>query len=123
MLALGCVKFNGRQPYIPSCPHPPSTNGWQVARTKPPARPSWRSSSPGPAQRVTAGLTLGVLRGLASGVSMGFGSYGAMPIPLFMATVWCLGTLIINTVASLLTGLIVREDFRPRGSAAQNLEK
>jgi riboflavin transporter FmnP len=72
---------------------------------------------------VTAGLTMGILWGLASGVSMGFGSYSAMPIPLFMAVVWCLGTLIIDAVAGLLTGLIVRKDFRHPGSAAQSLEK
>lgn len=55
-----------------------------------------------------AGLSLGILWGLADGVSMGFGSYSAMPIPLSMAVAWCVGTLVIYAAAGLLAGLIVR---------------
>ena len=56
-----------------------------------------------------AGVTLGVLLGIASGVSMGFGSYCYMPIPLTLAGGWFGGTLVECTVAGAIIGAIVKK--------------
>lgn len=49
----------------------------------------------------------GLLFGLATGISMGFGSYSYMPIPLGLAWGWFAATLIEALVAGLITGLIM----------------
>ena len=55
-----------------------------------------------------SGVTLGALFGLASGISMGFGSYCYMPIPLTLAWGWFLGTLVEAVAAGALVGAIMR---------------
>lgn len=58
---------------------------------------------------VYAGLSFGILFGIAGGFSMGFGTYCVMPIPQKLAVAWTAGTLIESAVAGLLVGWIVKE--------------
>lgn len=55
-----------------------------------------------------AGIKLGLLFGLASGLSMGFGSYSFMPIPLSMAEAWFGASLIQGLLAGVLVGAIIK---------------
>ena len=55
-----------------------------------------------------SGIKFGTLFGLASGVSMGFGSYAYMPIPLELAWSWFVGSLVQAIVAGLIVGVIVK---------------
>jgi len=57
---------------------------------------------------LAAGRKLGALFGLASGISMGGGFYGFMPIPLSLAWGWFLGVLINFVLAGALVGAIVK---------------
>ena len=57
---------------------------------------------------LAAGVKLGLLFGLASGLSMGFGSYSYMPIPLSMAETWFGAALVQGLVAGALVGSIVK---------------
>jgi hypothetical protein len=52
------------------------------------------------------GLKYGLVVGFGAGVSMGYGSYSAMPIPYVMALVWFLGSWIEFAVAGLIVGAI-----------------
>jgi hypothetical protein len=54
------------------------------------------------------GAKYGLLVGFGGGVSMGYGSYAAMPIPYVMVLVWFLATWVEFTVAGLLVGLIIK---------------
>jgi hypothetical protein len=65
---------------------------------------------------MAAALKYGLLYGIATGVSMGFGTYGVMPIPGRLAVTWFLGTLVESLVAAALLGTILR----PAPSAAGN---
>ncbi|HEB57751.1 MAG TPA: hypothetical protein ENJ01_00825 [Gammaproteobacteria bacterium] len=58
---------------------------------------------------IKSGAMYGALFGLALGVSMGFGSYSYMPIPLMLAWAWFIGTLVQSIVAGVIAGAIVRE--------------
>jgi len=58
---------------------------------------------------VTIGIKFGLLFGLASGVTMGFGSYSYMPIPLALAWSWFFGTLLQLVVAGGIVGVMVKE--------------
>lgn len=60
------------------------------------------------AKSVLTGFKFGALFGLAAGISMGFGSYSYMPIPLSLAVIWCLGVLVEATVAGVVTGAIMK---------------
>jgi len=51
----------------------------------------------------------GIIFGLCTGISMGYGTYAVMPIPYKMALVWFLGTLVETTAGGVLLGLIVKE--------------
>ncbi|HKJ67496.1 MAG TPA: hypothetical protein VKA68_06030 [bacterium] len=53
------------------------------------------------------GVKLGLLFGVATGFSMGFGTYGVMPIPIALAWGWFLGSLVQATAAGAITGAIV----------------
>ncbi len=57
---------------------------------------------------LVSGITFGALFGLATGVSMGFGSYSYMPIPLVLVWSWFLGTLVQSIVAGLIVGAVVK---------------
>ena len=56
------------------------------------------------------GIKYGGLFGLAAGISMGFGSYSYMPIPLLLAWSWFIGILIESIVAGALVGAILGPD-------------
>ena len=55
-----------------------------------------------------AGIKLGALFGLATGISMGFGSYSYMPIPLTLAWSWFFEALVSCVIAGALVGAIVK---------------
>jgi hypothetical protein len=54
-------------------------------------------------------VRFGLVWGIGVGVSMGYGTYAAMPIPYTMALTWFLGTVVQACVAGALVGLIVKE--------------
>jgi hypothetical protein len=58
---------------------------------------------------IGSGVKYGLLFGLGTGFSMGFGTYSFMPIPLYMAVEWFVGTLVETLVGGLLVGSIVRK--------------
>ena len=59
---------------------------------------------------IATGLQFGILFGLAAGISMGFGTYSYMPIPLSLAISWFAGTLVELTVAGALVGAIIKPE-------------
>lgn len=54
------------------------------------------------------GIRFGALFGLATGISMGFGSYVYMPIPLTLAVSWFLGSWIEAITAGVIVGAIMK---------------
>lgn len=62
---------------------------------------------------LASGVKYGLLFGLASGVSMGYGSYAFMPITYHIALVWFLGSLVEATVGGVIAGAIIRNDGSP----------
>ena len=54
------------------------------------------------------GVKFGALYGTAAGISMGFGSFSYMPIPLSLAFSWFAGMLVESVVAGALVGLILK---------------
>jgi len=59
-------------------------------------------------------LQYGVYFGVATGISMGFGTYSVMPIPMSLAVSWFLGTL----AEAVLGALLLHWAFRRFGGAA-----
>ena len=57
---------------------------------------------------LASGIRFGALFGLATGISMGFGSYSYMPIPLTLAWSWFFGSLIEAIVAGAIVGAIMK---------------
>ena len=57
---------------------------------------------------LSSGILYGTLFGLATGVSMGYGSYTYMPIPLLLANSWFAGVLVEAIVAGAIAGLIMK---------------
>ena len=55
-----------------------------------------------------SGIQFGALFGLAAGISMGFGSYSYMPIPVTLAWGWFFGTVLEAIVAGAIVGAIVK---------------
>jgi hypothetical protein len=55
-----------------------------------------------------SGIRFGALFGLATGISMGFGSYCYMPIPLTLAWSWFLGSWIEAITAGAIVGAIMK---------------
>ena len=55
-----------------------------------------------------SGIKFGILFGLATGISMGFGSYSYMPIPLSLAWSWFLGSWIEAIIAGVIVGAIIK---------------
>lgn len=54
------------------------------------------------------GVKFGALYGAAAGISMGFGSFSYMPIPLSLAFSWFAGMLVESVIAGALVGLILK---------------
>jgi hypothetical protein len=52
------------------------------------------------------GLKYGLVVGFGGGVSMGYGTYAAMPIPYVMALAWFLGLWVEFAVAGAIVGAI-----------------
>ena len=59
---------------------------------------------------VIRGLEYGLLFGIATGVSMGFGTYSVMPIPLYMAIVWLIGSIVEMALGGIIVGAIIKEE-------------
>lgn len=57
---------------------------------------------------LAAGIRFGALFGLATGITMGFGSYVYMPIPLSLAVSWFFGSWISAMVAGAIAGAIIK---------------
>ncbi len=57
---------------------------------------------------VASGIRFGFLFGLATGISMGFGSYSMMPIPLTLAWSWLVGSWIEAIAAGAIAGVIIK---------------
>ena len=57
---------------------------------------------------LSAGLLYGTLFGLATGVSMGFGSYTYMPIPMTLAASWFAGVLVELIAGGAIVGVILK---------------
>lgn len=54
-------------------------------------------------------IQYGVLFGIGTGISMGYGSYSVMPITNATALTWFLGSFIEAVVAGILVGAIIKE--------------
>ena len=57
---------------------------------------------------LATGIRFGALFGLATGISMGFGSYSMMPIPLTLAWSWFFGSWVEAITAGAIVGAIVK---------------
>ena len=57
---------------------------------------------------LAAGIQFGALFGLATGISMGFGSYAFMPIPVMLAWSWFLGSWVEAIAAGAIVGVIMK---------------
>ena len=57
---------------------------------------------------LASGIRFGALFGLATGITMGFGSYSYMPIPLTLAWSWFFGSWIEAITAGAIVGAIVK---------------
>jgi hypothetical protein len=57
---------------------------------------------------LATGIQFGALFGLATGISMGFGSYSYMPIPLTLAWGWFFGSWVEAVVAGAIVGAIIK---------------
>lgn len=55
---------------------------------------------------VASGIKYGLILGVATGTSMGFGSYCYMPIPVGLAFSWFFATLLELSLAGAIVGLI-----------------
>jgi hypothetical protein len=56
----------------------------------------------------SAGAKFGLVYGLATGISMGFGSYMYMPIPYSLAWGWFLACVVEGVVAGAVAGAIAK---------------
>jgi hypothetical protein len=56
---------------------------------------------------LASGMKYGILFGLGTGVSMGFGTYSFMPIPLHLALAWFIGTLVETLVGGIIVGSVI----------------
>lgn len=58
---------------------------------------------------IASGLKYGLLFGLGTGFSMGFGTYSFMPIPLYLAVVWFIGTVVETLAGGIIVGSVIRK--------------
>lgn len=54
-------------------------------------------------------VSFGILFGIGTGISMGYGTYSVLPIPYSMAFGWFLGTLVNTLFGGLILGWLVTE--------------
>ncbi len=64
-------------------------------------------------KNLMAGLKYGLLFGIGSAITMGYGTYTYMPIPYHLALYWFLGRLAESLVAGAILGAIVKDDSPP----------
>ncbi|NQU41187.1 MAG: hypothetical protein HQ523_14645 [Lentisphaerae bacterium] len=57
---------------------------------------------------IAAGLKYGLLFGIATGFPMGFGTYCVMPVPVYLAVVWFLGSLVETLVGGAIVGAMIK---------------
>jgi len=57
---------------------------------------------------LASGILFGALFGLATGISMGFGSYTYLPIPLTLAWSWFFGSWVEAIAAGAIVGAIMK---------------
>lgn len=57
---------------------------------------------------LASGIRFGAFFGLATGISMGFGSYCYMPIPLTLAWSWFFGSWIEAIISGAIVGAIMK---------------
>ncbi|MCX6155050.1 MAG: hypothetical protein NT007_12930 [Candidatus Kapabacteria bacterium] len=55
------------------------------------------------------GVWYGIVYGIAAGMGMGYSTYCMFPIPYVLAVSWFFGSVIIYTIAGLITALIIKE--------------
>ncbi|RMG47604.1 MAG: hypothetical protein D6718_03180 [Acidobacteria bacterium] len=60
-------------------------------------------------RNVRVAVLYGLLYGVGTGVSMGFGTYSVMPIPQVLAVGWFAGAVVEATAGGLVLGLVIRE--------------
>lgn len=58
---------------------------------------------------VKTAVRYGLVFGIGSGISMGYGSYSVMPLPYEIALGWFVGSLIEAVAAGWITGMIVKK--------------
>ncbi len=58
---------------------------------------------------VKTAVRYGLVFGIGSGISMGYGSYSVMPLPSEIALGWFVGSLIEAIAAGWITGMIVKK--------------
>ena len=54
-------------------------------------------------------LLYSLIYGLGAGIPMGYATYASMPVPYFLAFVWCWGTVAEYLAGGLILGLIIRD--------------
>ncbi len=59
---------------------------------------------------LASGIRFGAIFGLAIGVSVGFGTYIHMPIPLILAWSWFLGGWIKAITAGAIVGVLIKQN-------------
>lgn len=60
-------------------------------------------------KKISTAVKYGLLFGLGTGFSMGYGSYAAMPIPAIIAHTWFLGTLVKTALGGVVLGVLVKK--------------
>jgi hypothetical protein len=56
------------------------------------------------------GLKYGLIFGMGTGISMGYGSYCVMPVSHYIAVIWFIGTLVETCIGGLFVGLIIKDE-------------
>jgi putative Mn2+ efflux pump MntP len=59
---------------------------------------------------IKSALLYGIIFGVGTGISMGYGSYSVMPIPYIVAFVWFIGCIVEYALGGLVVGLIIKKD-------------
>jgi len=57
---------------------------------------------------IGAGIEYGLLFGIGTGISMGYGTYSVMPISEDMAFTWFVGSVIEAVVAGIITAIMLK---------------